>query len=105
MRAGELKNRIVIQQNSPTRDAYGAAIPSWSTVDTVWGRVADLTGREFEAAQKLNAEVTSRIKIRYRSGVTPAMRATWSGHTYDILAVIEKVQDRELWLLCKELVL
>jgi SPP1 family predicted phage head-tail adaptor len=95
---------VIIQQNTPTRDTYGAEVASWSALATVWGAVEPLRGREFFDAQAVNAEVTTRIRIRYRSGVVPTMRVVWGSHTYDILSVVEiETRQRELHLMCKEL--
>ncbi len=106
MEAGKLRHRVVIQENTPTRDSYGDEVDSWSTWATVWGAVEPLTGREaFSAgANQRLAEVTHRIRIRYRSGVLPTMRVTWRSRTFNIQSVIEpETRDREIQLMCEEL--
>ena len=103
MRAGQLRHRITIQENTPAPDDYGGAVDSWAEVDVVWGSVEPLAGREFLDARRLEAEVTTRIRIRYLAGLVPGMRATWDGHTYDITAVLEtESRRREIVLMCRE---
>jgi SPP1 family predicted phage head-tail adaptor len=105
MRAGELRSRVALQTATETQDDYGAPVPSWATTATVWGEVVDLSGREYFAAQQVNAEVSTRIRIRYLAGVVPKMRAVANGRTFDILAVLDPDgRKRELHLMCKEVV-
>lgn len=103
MRAGWLRHRIALQTATPTQNAVGEPVDAWATTATVWGSVEPLRGREYIDQATAQAAVTTRIRIRYRSGVTPQMRATWDGHTYDIQAVVEvKTQRKELELMCNE---
>lgn len=104
MRAGTLRHRVTLQDRAKARDDLGAEIIVWVDIATVWGAVEPISGREFFDAQALNAEVTTLIRIRYLNGVVPTMRVAWSGHTYNILSVIEpETRRRELHLMCKEL--
>lgn len=105
MKAGTLRHRVVIQEKDPTQDEYGEEVPTWSDVDTVWAAVEPLAGREFLETQRVGAEVTTRIRIRYRDGIVPKMRVVWGDHVYDIKAVIHvEERQREIHLMCKELV-
>lgn len=77
----------------------------WTTVATVWAAVEPLTGREFLEGRALDAELSTRIRVRYRTGVVmhPEMRVVWGSHTYDVAAVIEKKSEhREIWLMAQE---
>lgn len=105
MRAGELRHRVTIQQKSVTRDSFGAETVSWTDVAVVWAAIEPLQGREFFSAQQVNAEVTTRIRIRYRSGITPAMRVLFGSRAFDIQGIINiEERNRELHLMCKEVV-
>jgi len=109
MRAGELRHRVVIQQKVASRNSYGEEVIAWEEVATVWAAVEPLehlaAGREFIEAERMGAALTTRIRMRYRPGISPAMRAVWGPHTYDIKSVVERGgRRRELWLLCRELV-
>lgn len=104
MRAGTLRHRITIQSVTETpRDAAGGVADTWGTYATAWASVEPLRGREFVEAAKVTAEVTHKITLRHRSGVTAKMRVSWDNRTFDILAPMNTNElDRELVLLVKE---
>ena len=98
MRAGWLRHRLVIQSKSYTPNAYGEPVETWTTTATVWGSVEPLRGTEYLTGRTIAEVVTTKIRIRYRSGIAPEMRVT-----YDIESVVEvKTQKRELELMCSE---
>lgn len=101
MQSGRLFNQVMIQSYTATRASNGEEVKSWSTVATVWASVEPLSGRELLAARDVRADVTTRIRIRYRTGITPKMRAIMGSATYEISEVIDrKMQHRDLELLC-----
>lgn len=71
MQAGKLRHRVTLQEpvkeQNPTT---GAVINTWRDVATIWAEVYPLSAREFIAAQASQGEITTRITIRYRAGVT-----------------------------------
>lgn len=87
MRAGLLRKRVTIAQESRTSDDRGGHALAWTTVVTVWGEVGDLSARERLAAQQLESDIATAITIRYRAGVTAAMRATVDSVNYQIRGV------------------
>lgn len=102
MRAGDLRNRITLQQQTKTRDAIGGEIVTWVDVATVWAEKLHQTSREFYGSQKTNAELTDLFKIRYREGVDTKMRLVFGDKIYDIIGAPDPDgRRRELWLLCK----
>jgi SPP1 family predicted phage head-tail adaptor len=67
-----------------------------------WAHVEPLVGREYLAAAALVAEVTARIRMRYRPGITAADRIIHGGTVYAIEAVLDVHSSRrELHLMCK----
>lgn len=103
MKAGDLRQRITIQENTPTRNDSGELIESWSTWATVWGAVEPLAGREYFNAHQVTSEVDTRMRIRYRDGVTPQMRVSSDGRIYQIHAVVRvEERQREIHLMCSE---
>ena len=103
MDAGKLRDRVTIQSKSVVRDTYGAETITWSDVATVWAAVEPVTGREYLQQEQVRAQVTVKIRIRYRSGITPTMRAIYGTHVYNIEAVLEDLNTRrESTLMCSE---
>ncbi len=106
MRAGELNKRIKISQEvagSPAADSLGQPNLYWEEVDTVWGAIEPITGREFWAQQQVQSEITARIRIRYRTDLAAGMKAECGGKTYIIKNVIDPREGHaELQLMCAE---
>ena len=103
--ASKLRHRITFQERATGQDEFGQPIDTWQDICTVWAAVEPLSGREFWAAQQVQAEVTTRIRIRYRQGIRPEMRVLYDGRTYDIQTVIDPEERHvELQLMCREVV-
>lgn len=84
MRAGMMREQIVIEARANTVDAIGQPVPGWSTFATVAAEVNFARGREYYAAQGLVATQPVRFKIRYLPGLTREHRVTWGGVVYAI---------------------
>jgi SPP1 family predicted phage head-tail adaptor len=64
--------------------------------------VEPLVGREYLAAAALVSEVTARIRMRYRPGITAADRVIHDGKVYGITSVADVHSSRrELQLQCR----
>lgn len=103
MRAGSLDDRVTIQRlvaGSPQVTGSGMPDESWQTYATVYASVEPLNGRELFAAQEHHAEVTTRIRMRYREGVTAKMRITLDGEVYEIRSVLPFRREGRMELLC-----
>lgn len=103
VRAGDFNRRVTIQSRSTTKDSFGEAQQTWSTVITCWARIEPLSGRELVLAQAINAEVTHLVEIFYRPTVTAAMRVVYQGRVFNIVSVIDPdTAHISLELLCSE---
>jgi len=104
MRIGPLRHRVTLQQRATGVDPYGQPVDTWQDVATVWAQVEDLRGREFlEAKQAPGSEVTTRIRMRYRDGVTPDMRAVHKDRVLQVVAVLDPDgRATRLELMCAE---
>jgi SPP1 family predicted phage head-tail adaptor len=86
---GLLNQRVALQQRASGVDALGQESSTWQDVATVWAQVQPLRGREFFAAGQTQAETSMRVRIRWRAGITAAMRVVWKSQPLDIVAVID----------------
>ena len=103
MRAGRLRHRVIMQAQTETQSSTGAAIITWRPQDTIWAGIEPLSGKEFFAADSVQAEVKVRIVIRYHKTVTAAWRVYHDGLFYDIKAVLnENVRNRMITLMCAQ---
>lgn len=105
MKAGQLRHLITIEQPTETRDSMGGTITVWVPFATLWAAVEPISGREYFAADKVNAEESHRIRIRHYPGITSKMRAKWNDRTFNIRAVLNiQERNREIHLMCLEVV-
>jgi len=102
LKAGNLRHRIALQRKQQTQNPQtGAMVTTWVTE----AAVEPLSAREFIAAQAVQSDVSVRITVRYRPGITSAMRLLHDGKVYGITGVLaDKDSGREyLTLPCAEL--
>lgn len=89
MRAGKLRHRVTIQRPGKTQDPVTGEIKNgWTDVVTVWASVEPLSVREFIASEAGQSEVSARITIRYRAGITAKMRIKHRGQIFNIQGVL-----------------
>ena len=103
MKIGTLRHRVKIQTYTAFRDSFGAEEPEWTDVATAWASVTPISGKEYFASAQLNAELTTKITMRYLCGITPKMRVVFDERIFEIVSVINyEERNVEINLLCKE---
>jgi SPP1 family predicted phage head-tail adaptor len=106
MRAGRLRHRITLQRlvaGSPQQKPSGEPDVAWADYLSVWASVEPVTGREPFLAQAHLSEVTTKIRMRYRSGLDAAMRVVFGQGIYNIHAILNfEERNIELQLLCSQ---
>lgn len=102
MRAGRLRQKLLIKTTTESRTGTGAITDSWATFATVWGSVEPISSKEIFAADHLRGEITVKIIIRYLAGVTSKMQIVHGSTTYQIESppINWSVRNRELALMC-----
>lgn len=104
--AGELDQRVTIQQKTLVADTQGGRAQTPATVDEVWASVKPLSGVERMQAQAIGSHISWRVTMRYRADVTPQMKVLWTPYrataakTFEIRSLL--VQDDMLILDCGE---
>ncbi|QXC67251.1 phage head closure protein [Klebsiella aerogenes] len=89
MQAGKLRHRVILQEPVKEQNPItGAVINTWRDVATIRAEVSALSAREFIAAKASQGEITTRITIRYRDGVTRKHRILYRGCIYNIEGVL-----------------
>lgn len=98
-----LDKRVTILRQTDETDSYNQPLDEYNPVCTVWAAIEPLQGREYFAAMQVNAEVTTRIRIRYRDGIDRTMIIRHGDHEFEILYVLHpEFGKKELQLICKE---
>lgn len=111
MQTGKLNKRVKIDRPVETQNDSNEVTTEYQEWTTVWASIEPLVGREFLTAQQLQADVTTRIRIRYLEGVTRKMRVRYDRLAgsptitdyYVIDTVIPVMEDRrQMDLMCRK---
>lgn len=78
MQAGRLTERVTLETATVTRDTVGGPVETWAVLDTVWAEVKPLTGKQIAQAQQVGAVLSKAVTIRWRSGITAALRVRFA---------------------------
>jgi len=106
-----MKHRVTIFRSPgpDETDEYGQPLDDPIPVATVWAAIEPMRGREYTAAMAEHAEVTTRIRIRYREDIDRTMIVRYKEpgdpefREFEILHIIHpEFRRRELQLMCKE---
>ena len=100
MNPGELRHKITFQIQDLEQESE-----IWDEVCTVWANIKPIAGEEYYKAETIDSELTHRIIMRYRKGITPDMRVVYKGRIFYIQSVINDYERNvSLQLMCRELV-
>lgn len=106
MNIGALRHLITIRQPAVPGDIIRgqADQPAVTIADKTPASIEPLDGRELFEAQQMSANISHRIRLRYRAGVKPTQQVLFGARVFEISSVIN-VEERniELRLLCQEL--
>lgn len=95
--AGQLDQRITLQQPTGARDGFGQETITWQAVAIVWASAQPLRGREYFAAAAVQREATVRFTIRHRADVLSTWRILWASKVYQIDSP-PVMKGRKQWL-------
>jgi SPP1 family predicted phage head-tail adaptor len=103
-----LRHRIDVQELVTVQDSdTGAVTEAWASIlqsdePLIPAAIYPLSGREYVAAEAIQAQVNTRITIRYRADVIPSMRVLHESVTYNIKAVLpDPTLRRHITLMCE----
>lgn len=84
MKAGDLKHRITLERPVDTTDVRGNRRTVWQPFATCMASMADVSGRDFYAAQAYQAQDTVTFGIRWRDALNKECRIDHMGQKYQI---------------------
>lgn len=104
VKIGDLRQRITFQDPVKSDDGHGGHIVSgWNDIATVWAKVEPLKGREYFYAHQIKAEVSHRVTIRYRTGLTVEMRIKFGIRYLKMESIIDLKELHEFMeIFCNE---
>ena len=84
-----------------TKDELNQPVKGWVDIGKVWAEIKAPSGRMYEAASQMQAQINAEINIRYRKDVVAGQRLVHDGITYEIIAPLPTNQRDMLKLMCK----
>lgn len=103
MKTGRLRDRLTIQTYTVSLNTYGETVKTWTTFATVYSEIRPVSGREYLQSDKVQAEISHVITIRFLAGVLPKMRATDGTRIFEIVASLPDRKNKTmLQLMCNE---
>ena len=77
MNPAQLRHRIKFQVQDLEQDKE-----IWNDVLTTWANINPISGREYYQAETVNSDLTHKIRLRYRKGITPDMRVIYNNRIF-----------------------
>lgn len=94
--AGKLNRRVIVQRREVLQDPGGQPIVGgWTDYGRVWANIRALSGLGAIRADAQTSITRVSIRIRYRAGITSAMRIIYADCVYEIIAVLPDEARRE----------
>lgn len=108
MAAGKYRDRIVVEENTPTTNDAGQLRPKWSLYCARWASVRASGGREEFREVQNRAEVTHLVELpwgRVAAGIKPEMRVLSEGRVLNVTRAFDPTGLRkEIHLECLEII-
>lgn len=95
--ASQLQHRVRIQRPTMVKDTLGAPTQSWVDVATLWADIAPISAREARIAERIAAEVSHQITVRYQPifadpTIVAQMRVLFKGRVFAIHGALNEDQ-------------
>lgn len=101
--AGMLREKLFIQRETLTQDALGGDVKEFSSIGSTFGYVQPTGGGERFFGQQLEATITHKIVIRFRTNINPADRILLRGEPLQIRRILNlEMRDKFLELHCEQ---
>jgi SPP1 family predicted phage head-tail adaptor len=97
-------NHLVDIQEAADATDWEDETATWTTVAQAFAEIIPLTGKELVDARQIHADITHRIRIPWRSGITAYHRILWGSRVFHLLGppINVKEGNRKLVLSCME---
>ena len=101
---GALRRRVIIEAPVETPDDTGGVTRGFTPLDAVWASVAPVSGQRLFVAQRPEEDISHIVRIRWRAGLTAAMRLR-IGPRILLVRALHDVNEtrRHLVLYCREI--
>ena len=97
MNIAKLDRKIVIQDYTDSKNAYGESVRTWDTFHTTFAHVQRDGGMDREEGGKTTATQKVKFKIRFFDGINETMRIYYDGFYY-VITQIQELGREGLWI-------
>ena len=87
---GKLRNKITIQNNVLSADAYGGFTRANTTFITAFAQIKPKSAKQVfneQSGEKITNPQDFEFTIRYRANISTAMRILFGSRTFDIIQI------------------
>ena len=101
--AGTLRERVIIEQRLPTRDARGGATGNYAYAGEAWAALIPLVPADLTQADALSFSPRWRVTMRKRESIGPGTRLTWRRKFLAVRGVMNDPREpAQIVLTCEE---
>jgi len=103
IRAGQLRDRVTIEDAAASRNEYGEEIRQWIGIAERWCRIEPLSRKEQMHARQTQSVVTHRVTMRVCPFLKSSMRLRSENQVLNIQSVTQTGSD-ETTVMCNEVI-
>ncbi len=97
----KLRHRLTLQEEVKTPDGAGGYIRSWQNVADLWAEISPISTKVIYGSEKLfagqmQASLSHKITIRYRSGLSTAMRLLFENRLFNIRTISNTQENKDI---------
>ena len=93
--SSRLRQRLTLQKETRVSDGAGGYSRSWQDIADLWAEIIPLSGKERLFAEQIEAPISHKILLRYRSDITPDNRLVFEGRIFNIRYVFNVNENNE----------
>ncbi len=103
MKTAHLRCKVSFFEDKKQADEYGQPIDEVVKAFDAYAQIIPLNGNEKFIADKVQTEVTHKVRLRYDKRINSKMFFTYEGRKFEITSVVSPYErKKELVLMCKE---
>lgn len=94
--ASRLRHKLTLQQEIRTPDGAGGYTKSWEDVVDLWAEIIPVSGNEQLFGMQLQAKISHKILLRYRTGIDAGMRLVFENRAFNIRYSVNVAENNEI---------
>ncbi len=95
-----MRSRLVLEVPVDVTDDTGGVSRSYAALETLWGMIVPARATDRFVGERMELAITHSIRLRYRPGLTGAMRLRLGARVF-VIHGIEDVDERHRYSLCQ----